>query len=153
MKGQNKAFLKVGSKLILDRLLEVLKGLFPEILLVTRHPDAYAIPGVTVVTDIFDIRSSLTGIHAGLVHARAKHAFFTACDMPLVKKKMIALLLAQIKLGADAIVPTHGGHLEPLCAIYSKKCLLSIEKQLRKKELRIAKIFEDASVKLVSEMR
>jgi hypothetical protein len=69
MGGRNKAFLQVDGKAILDRLVSVLSPIFDEILLVTRQPDCYAGQSLKIVTDLYEDRSSLTGIHAGLINA------------------------------------------------------------------------------------
>ena len=64
--GKNKAFVSIGGRRIIDRLLEVFSDLFDDIILVTNHPDQFLRWDLTIVTDIFDLRSSLTGIHTGL---------------------------------------------------------------------------------------
>lgn len=64
--GRNKAFIPVWGKRILDRLYEVFQEVFEEIILVTNDPLKYLEWDLTIVTDIFPYRSSLTGIHAGL---------------------------------------------------------------------------------------
>ena len=65
--GKEKALVRVGGKRIIDRILAVFNGLFEEIILVTNNPLRYIEWDVNIVTDLFPIRSSLTGIHAGLL--------------------------------------------------------------------------------------
>lgn len=151
MGGRNKAFLKVGGRDILDRTLDTLGPLFGDILLVTREPGLYRGWPVRVVTDVYDVRSSLTGIHAGLVHAAAEYAFMVACDAPFLQPALVRLLLGEIEPSVDVIVPVRDGHYEPLCAIYSKRCIPFIERQLDRQNFRIFDFFDDIQLKIVAD--
>ena len=84
--GKTKALLSVGGKRILDRIIEVYSQVFAEVILVTNDPASYLQWDITTVTDLFPVRSPLTGIHAGLFHSRAPYAFFGACDTPFINK-------------------------------------------------------------------
>jgi molybdopterin-guanine dinucleotide biosynthesis protein A len=149
--GKNKALVRVGGKRILDRIYEVFTHLFDKIILVTNDPVQYMEWDLDIVTDIFPIRSSLTGIHAGLFYMTAPHAFFLACDIPFIKKEMIEMLLDHIEPGIDIVIPETSKGVEPLCSVYSKQCLNSIEEQLEKKSLKIQGIFEKVRVKKIPE--
>ncbi len=151
MDGRNKALLKVGGKTILDRLLAVLEPCFSEILLVTRQPDRYADQSLTIVDDIYDDRSSLTGIHAGLVHANSEHTFVVPCDAPFLRPAMVRLLLEALDPEIDILVPSVGGHFQPLCAIYSKRCIPAIERQLDQRDYQIYRFYHQMKVKTLSE--
>ncbi len=153
MGGKNKAFLSVGNQSILHRLYNTLQGLFAEVLLVTNDPLQYLSWDLTVVTDVFPIRSSLTGIHAGLFHASQSHAFITACDMPFLKKELIRVLLEEIEPKWDIIMPVTKEGNQPLCAIYSRRCIRPIERQLRNQEPKILKFFPNVKVKEIPEVR
>ncbi|MBW2338712.1 MAG: molybdenum cofactor guanylyltransferase [Deltaproteobacteria bacterium] len=120
--GAHKAFMRVGGKRIIDRLYEVFSDLFDEIILVTNHPEQFLNLDLTIVTDIFDLRSSLTGIHAGLFYMKNPYAFFSACDTPFLNKALVEILVEQIEQKFDIIMPETAAGFEPLCAIYSKLC-------------------------------
>lgn len=150
MGGNNKAFLEIGGMLIIDRILKTLEQIFTDIILVTRQPDLYEKRNINVVEDIYDVRSSLTGIHAGLVNAANKHAFFVACDTPFLKPELVNAILGSLETGTDIVVPIIEDHYEPLCAIYSKRCIPFIENQLKTKKLKIIKLFDNVKVKTLS---
>lgn len=150
MGGRNKAFLEIGGRLILDRLQSTLAEIFDDILLVTRQPELYAGRNLRVVTDIYDIRSSLTGIHAGLAYAATDHVFVVPCDAPFVKPELIRLLLSHLRPDLDVVVPEHEGYYEPLCAIYAKGCLPFITAQLERRELKIFKFFKEIRLKAIT---
>ncbi len=151
MGGQNKAFLSVGNQRILDRLCHTLEDVFEEVLLVTNDPLEYLSWNLTIVTDLFPIRSSLTGIHAGLFHASASHVFVTACDTPFLKKGLIRALLEELEPKWDVIIPVTNEGPQPLSAIYSKRCIKPIEHQLRHEDAKIVNFFPKVKVKEVPE--
>jgi molybdopterin-guanine dinucleotide biosynthesis protein A len=153
MGGHNKAFLKVGDKTILERLLETIAPLFDEILLVTRQPERYSDLPLRVVTDIYPARSSLTGIHAGLKQAVAQFAFVLPCDAPFIKPDLVRFILNELQPSLDVIVPVIGHHYEPLCAIYSKRCLPHIESQLDHDDFAIINFFDRINLKTIPAQR
>jgi molybdopterin-guanine dinucleotide biosynthesis protein A len=151
MGGQNKAFVSVGNQRILDCLYNTFQNLFPELLLVTNDPLAYLSWDMMIVTDLFAIRSSLTGIHAALFHASQPHVFVTACDTPFLKRELVTALLDELEPKWDVIMPaTEEGH-QPLCAIYSKRCLKPIAHQLEHEDPKIVNFFSKVKVKEVPE--
>ncbi len=153
MGGKNKAFLSVGSQRILDRLYNTFRGLFDEVLLVTNDPLPYLSWDLRIVTDLFPIRSALTGIHAGLFNASVPHAFITACDTPFLKKELIGALLEELESKWDVIIPVTEEGNQPLCAIYSKRCIKPIERQLKNKSPKIVKFYPKVKVKEIPETR
>jgi molybdenum cofactor guanylyltransferase len=149
--GTNKALIRVGKKCILDRIYDVFSDLFEDIILVTNDPIQYLEWDLNIVTDLFPIRSSLTGIHAGLFYMTTPYAFFAACDIPFLKKGLVQTILNRIEPGVDIVIPETSKGFEPLCAVYSKKCIRPIEQQLVKRELKIRKVFQKVRVKKLSE--
>jgi molybdopterin-guanine dinucleotide biosynthesis protein A len=149
MGGHNKAFLNVGGKRILDRITEVLAPIFNEILLVTREPELYQSLPFRVVEDIFKVRSSLTGIHAGLTRARASYGLVVPCDAPFLRPELIRILLNNVTPEVDVVVPRQGEYYQPLCAVYSKRCLSHIEDMLRRGDLKIYNFFDDVALKTI----
>ena len=149
--GQNKAFIQVGQKRILDRLYDVFSDLFEEIILVTNHPLQFLDWDLTIVTDLFSTRSSLTGIHAGLFYTKNPFVFFSACDTPFLKKELVITLIEQIENNTDIIMPQTAAGFEPLCSIYSKRCLKQAELHLKENKLKIQRAFQGHRIKYIPE--
>lgn len=149
--GTNKAFIRVGGKRILDRVYDILETLFDEIILVTNDPVQYLEWDLTIVTDIFPIRSSLTGIYTGLFYASTPYAFFTACDTPFLKKELVETIVDGIESNIDIVIPETSKGPEPLCSVYSKQCIKPIERQLIKQDLKIQRFFKNLRVKRIPE--
>lgn len=149
--GKNKALIRIGGKCILDRIYEVFTILFDKIILVTNDPVQYMEWDFDIVTDIFPIRSSLTGIHTGLFYTSTPYAFFAACDIPFIKKELIEILLDSVEPGIDIVLPETSKGVEPLFSIYSKRCFKLIEEQLEKKSFKIQRMFQKVRIKKIPE--
>ena len=149
--GTEKALLKVGGNRILDRLYGIYRDLFDEIILVTNTPEKFLEWDLLIVSDLFPIRSSLTGIHAGLFYTTNPYAFISACDTPFLKKEMIETVIGRIEAQIDIVMPETSAGFEPLCAAYSKRCLEAAQNHLERKKLKITKTFRKNRIKTISE--
>lgn len=149
--GQNKAFIRIGGKRIVDRLLDVYRRLFEKIVLVTNDPAAYMDVDALIASDHYSVRSSLNGLHAGLFAATHEHAFFAACDTPFIKGALIQRLLDTVTPKADIVIPSTSAGYEPMFAVYKKTCLPAMEWQLERGLLKIQGLFRKVRVKTVDE--
>jgi molybdenum cofactor guanylyltransferase len=149
--GRNKAFLPIGGMPVIERVHDAFSGLFDEIILITNDPCAYLKYDYAIASDIFPLRCSLAGIHAGLFYAKNPHVFFSPCDTPFIKKEMIQSIISRIDSKADAVIPETSQGMEPLCAVYSKRCLHVVEERLRQKKLKIFDVVKKRRIKKVSE--
>ena len=149
--GIEKALLRVGGERILDRLYAIYRELFDEIILVTNNPEKFLKWDLLIVSDLFAIRSSLTGIHAGLFYMTTPYAFISACDTPFLKKEMIETIIEKIEARIDIVMPETTAGFEPLCAAYSKRCLEAAQNHLEQEKLKITKTFRKSRIKTISE--
>ena len=149
--GTEKALLRVGGVRTLDRIYEIYSELFEEIILVTNDPPKFLEWDLLIVSDLFPIRSSLTGIHAGLFYMTNPFAFISACDTPFLKKEMIETVIGKIEAQIDIVMPETAAGLEPLCAVYSKRCLNPAQHHLEQEKLKIIKTFRKSRIKTISE--
>jgi molybdenum cofactor guanylyltransferase len=149
--GMNKAFIRIGETCMLDQVYRVYSDLFKEIILVTNDPLRYLEWDCQIVTDLFPMKGSLVGIHAGLFYSTMPYAFFAACDTPFLQKELINTIMDALDPEFDVIIPETGQGLEPLCAIYSKACLKPIERQLFANRLKIQTFFQKVRVRKISE--
>jgi molybdopterin-guanine dinucleotide biosynthesis protein A len=149
--GTEKALLQVGGVRILDRIYEIYRELFDEIILVTNSPEKFLEWDLLIVADIFPIRSSLTGIHAGLFYATNPYAFISACDTPFLKKEMVETVIGRIEAQIDIVMPETSAGFEPLCAAYSKRCLEAAQNNLEQEKLKITRTFRKSRIKTISE--
>ena len=149
--GTEKALLQVGGVRILDRIYDIYRELFEEIILVTNSPHKFLEWDLLIVSDLFPIRSALTGIHAGLFYMTNPFAFISGCDTPFLKKEMVETVIQKIGPKIDIVMPETSAGLEPLCAAYSKRCLNSAQHHLEQKKLKIIRAFRKNRIKTISE--
>ncbi|MFO7965108.1 MAG: molybdenum cofactor guanylyltransferase [Desulfobacterales bacterium] len=149
--GQNKAFCRINGKRTIDRIYPLFRSVFSDIILVTNTPSLYLEFDATIVCDILPVRSSLTGIHAGLFYADTPYAFISACDTPFLEKALVEHIVSQIEDRYDAIIPQTGAGMEPLCAVYAKKALNRIESSIHQRKLKIQSVFKKNRIKIIPE--
>ncbi|MFH1230759.1 MAG: molybdenum cofactor guanylyltransferase [Planctomycetota bacterium] len=152
--GKNKAFLKIGNKTFLDILIDKLMPLFSEIIISVKSikefigstPSKYHLTkNVQLIQDILPIRSSLIGIYSALRSMQSDYGFVIGCDMPSVPEKLISYLIKSRK-GFDVVIPNGSNGLEPLCALYSKRCLSPMEQLIKRRDFKIINFFPLASL-------
>jgi len=151
LSGRNKAFIEVNGKKIIDRTYNLFRQLFQEIILVTNDPGSYIDWDLQIVSDIYKVRSSMTGLHAGLTYASNPFIFAVACDSPFLNKELIEKVLSYVDDGTQVVVPEVTLGFEPLFAAYSKSCLDAFENCLNQKRFQIMQIFRKKRVKKIPE--
>ncbi len=148
--GRDKLLLTVKGKCILDRLLEAFDGQVDDILLITNRPMAYFSWDLRIASDVIGKRSSLTGIHTALFYTMTSHVLVTACDLPFLKPAIIRTLVDRMTASTDVLVPETPDGIQPLCAVYSKRCLAPIEDQMKTDDFRIRRFFPKVRVSRLS---
>jgi molybdopterin-guanine dinucleotide biosynthesis protein A len=140
--GFDKQTIRIDSELIAMRIAGALRPFFDEVILVTNQPSLYAQSPYRVVEDIIKEAGPLGGIHAGLTCVKGDWAFVTACDMPNVSEAYLHWLFRYVEeegATTDALVVRHeNGMLEPMNALYAKRCLPQMEQALLQNERKIA---------------
>lgn len=125
---QNKGLLKLGGITILERIINVLRPKFREILIITNSPGqlGFLKDRCFIFQDEKKGLGPLGGIYTGLKKMKFEVGFFVACDMPFLNPELIDILLKH-STGFDAVCPRCGKFIEPLHAVYTKNCINSIE--------------------------
>ena len=139
--GTNKALLVVNGSRIIDRTVGILKGIFEEVIIVANDPLVYLKQNVTIVTDIMPDKGALGGLYTGLFFASHSRAFVCACDMPFIDGKFIEYMIRQVG-SYDIVAPDAGDGLQPMHAVYDKKCLPAIKSLLDQGKLKITDVYK-----------
>ena len=98
-----------------------------------------------VVADEIQGTGSLGGLYTGLKRASNFFSFCVACDMPFLKPELITYLIEN-RLNSDVVIPKTRAGLEPLHAIYSKRCIKPIKTLLERGEFQIIKLLPEVHV-------
>jgi molybdopterin-guanine dinucleotide biosynthesis protein A len=147
--GQDKAFLEVGGRRVIDRVLDVISSLSDDLFISTNSPELYHEFGLRLVPDVYPGKAALGGIFSAIQAARHDRVLVVACDMPFLNQKLLQHLI-ELAPTADVVAPLiDPPQPETLHAIYSKACLPAIEPRLLANRLRIIGFFDEVSVRLV----
>jgi molybdopterin-guanine dinucleotide biosynthesis protein A len=131
--GENKSFLMLNGKTVIEHVIEKMRGLFSRVILITNQPNEYEFLGIEMFEDVFKFEGPLAGIHSGLVNSQTEKNFVISCDLPLMKKEMITFIVDH-KTEKPITVTRADGFIQQLCGVYSKKCISTCEELLAKKE-------------------
>ena len=151
--GRSKALQIIEGKSLIQRVVDRLAILSTEIIIVTAHGEAIPCSSavrIKTVADIYSVKGSLVGIYSGLIASSSLRAVVVGCDMPFLSVGLLEYM-TQICSTFDVVVPRIKDKLEPLCAVYSKSCLVPIQELLEQNELMITKFFSVVKVKYVEE--
>ena len=125
-------------------VFETMQTLFEDVLIVTHQPVDFESFDGTVVSDIVGGAGALGGLLTALVHARAERCFVVGCDMPFLNAALIRRMLEK-SAGHDVVVPVLGGDLQPLHAVYSKRCIPHIQERIAVGAFRIFDFYPKVS--------
>jgi molybdopterin-guanine dinucleotide biosynthesis protein A len=138
--GTAKGLERVGGERIIDRVAVALSSAADALMIVANDESAKDwIPGVPVVHDVLDVRSSLTGIHAALTAARSD-VIVVAWDMPFVSSELLLALRARLEADVDAVVPWTTAGPEGMCAAYASGSLAAIDQLARSGAYRLSDV-------------
>jgi molybdopterin-guanine dinucleotide biosynthesis protein A len=169
MGGRNKAFLELDGRPLIEIVVERVRCVCAEVLVVAGDTRPYAGLGVPLVEDRFRGVGVLGGLHAGLEAASHELSLVVGCDMPFLNPDLLRAFAEWAK-GYDVLVLRHapsppqspprsggdvpkgqgGAYIEPLHAAYRRTCLPAIEDAIRAGERRIVSFFPHIHVRYVS---
>ena len=140
------------ARLVIDRVREVTE----EVFLVSPDRPGYGALGVPVVPDRFEEGGTLGGIGTALATASHEHCLVVACDLPFLSGPLLRWLAARPR-DYDVLIPRlpgesrQGGGLvfQTLHAIYAKRCLPAIERQLVAGRRQVIGFFPEVRVEAV----
>lgn len=136
--GRDKVKVTVGSKSLLERVLDVIGFFNQEVVIVTSGKESFHwltnYPGHREVADIYPSGGPLVGIFTGLTASRWQYNLVVACDMPFLNRAFLNYMI-HLKDGFDLVIPRVGDKVEPLHAVYSKSCLAAIEDMIKQNKL------------------
>lgn len=153
--GRNKALEPIGGKAMIERVIERLKPLTSQILIVTarEQPDLPVADKAEILVDLYPGKGPLGGIYTGLSVSQCLYNLVVACDMPFLNTELLRYIVKLgLSHGSDVVMPRLGeGKLEPLHALYSRNCLSNIRTQLERNELKAYSFLNTVSVRYVEQ--
>jgi len=127
MGGRNKALLPLGNETILEKQLREAKTVADEIIIVANDAAAFndivnTNDYVRIVPDLYVGEGPLAGLHAGLAAASSPNVWLLGCDHPYPSGQAARLMLGRMENAkTHAAIPSIGGQLQPLHALYRRE--------------------------------
>ena len=151
--GRNKALQVIEGKSLIQWVIDRLAILSTEIIIATAHGKAIPCSSaveIKTVADIYPGKGPLVGIYSGLIASSSSRAIVVGCDTPFLSVGLLEYM-TQLCSTFDVVVPRIGKKVEPLCAVYSKNCLVPMQGLLEQNELRISALFSMVRVRYIEE--
>jgi len=134
--SEDRGLLKLDNKPLLNHVVDAVKGIVGEVLVVTsskEHADLYAkmvsSSNVQFVIDVDDSKDPLAGALAGFKAAQGKYSLLLPFDVPFVSRDVLSLLF-ELCIGKSAVIPRWpSNQIEPLHAVYHTEQALEAAKE------------------------
>jgi molybdopterin-guanine dinucleotide biosynthesis protein A len=132
--GQDKGILEVANKPLIKYVIDAVKSLVDETIVVTSSQDRIAKYAKAVSADVrfavdaCESKGPLIGALTGFESAHGKYALLLPFDMPFVSREVVSLLFELCLNKAAAIPRWPNGQIEPLHAVYQTKVALEAAK-------------------------
>ena len=149
--GADKAFVRCGDEILLDRALKLARAVAVEVRIV-GDTQKFGRFGCQVVEDVYRDRGPLGGIHAALNTSKSELNLVLAVDLPLMTAELLSYLISQARqAGAVITVPNIAGGVQPLCAIYRKEFASIAEESLKAGKNKIDPLFARVETRVIEE--
>lgn len=148
--GRPKALLPFDGEPLVTHLVRRLRTRFDDLVVVAAEGQELPALDARIVRDEIAERGPIGGLHAGLRAATSDACFLASCDMPFLNADLAAHLVGELG-SCDAVVPIHGGRLQPLHAAYSRKIAERLRAPIANGELRMKDLIARLRAKVVDE--
>ena len=151
--GSDKALQVLNGRSLIQWVVDCLATFSTEIIIATADGKSISCSSAARIRTVADVqpgKGPLAGIYSGLMASNSPHTVVVGCDMPFLSSALLQHM-HRVSAGNDAVVAAIGKKLEPLCAVYSKHCMVHIESLLNKDMLGIRELFGLVRVRYVEE--
>ncbi|MGC9196555.1 MAG: molybdenum cofactor guanylyltransferase [Syntrophobacteraceae bacterium] len=150
--GKNKALEMFRGKRFIDLAVESLRPFCSPVMAIANEIAPYLDSGALLVQDIIAQQGPLGGIYTALLFSPSEWVFVKATDMPLLIPQLASLIVEAARGDFDAVVPKVGEFFEPLLAVYNRRCLPAIARQLMGSDNRqIVAFFKKIKLRTITE--
>jgi molybdopterin-guanine dinucleotide biosynthesis protein A len=137
--GEDKAFLRLGGRTLLEIAQELASGVCGKAFVVGDR----ARFGPEAIEDIFPDSGPLGGIHAALAATKADLNLVIAVDTPFLEPKFLQWMLHRAATTHSIVtVPHLASGFQPLCAVYRRSFKSFAEEALKAGKFKIDPLYE-----------
>ena len=146
--GKDKGLVKLNGRPLAEYAVDILKQVSDTLLISTQNRE-YEYLNIPLVEDIYKQIGPMGGVYAGLMHSGTEVNAVLSCDMPFVSPRLFELLMDEMQEAWVVLPSVDGVHPEPMCGIYSKKILPSMEQFIRKGNYALPALFQEIPFKMI----
>jgi molybdopterin-guanine dinucleotide biosynthesis protein A len=148
--GQDKALMRLEGRPLVLRATEILRPFVGEITLLAPA-GRYENLGLPVVADKWPDQGPLAAVCTGLLSSQAEWNIFLACDLPLVSRQFLQLLVQRVRATrSDAVVPRTEDGWQPLSAAYHSRCRTAFARAIQEGQRSMIKLFDEIPVEVIT---
>ncbi|MFQ3663698.1 MAG: molybdenum cofactor guanylyltransferase [Chloroflexaceae bacterium] len=157
--GSDKRRLRLWGEqgpMLLEHTLALVNELCDESLVALNDPERWPELPARLVRDVCAGAGPLGGIYTGLLACAHRYALVLACDMPFLRRDLLAAMLALPRnydvLALRAAAPRATRNdlgIEPLHTVYSRACLPAMREALEAGEHQVAALFPRLRVQVL----
>ena len=148
--GEDKAFLELGGRSLLDRAMDLAGSVTPTVRIVAPQEKFLTI--ARTIEDIYPGHGPLAGIHSALACTSTELNLVLAVDLPFIQPEFLSYLVAQAtQVTALVTVPEAANGFQPLCSIYRRDFREPAEKALKKNKNKIDALFDAVETRVITE--
>jgi molybdopterin-guanine dinucleotide biosynthesis protein A len=138
--GTDKALLELDGRPLIAHVATTLQTVCEHVVLSANDPQRYQFLGLETIEDDYGEHGPLGGIYSALAHTLTPAVFILACDTPYVSHELVRYII-EYDSDADAKIPSMNGNLHPLCGMYQRHCLTTIQERLENQQNRVQDLF------------
>lgn len=140
--GREKGLVDFRGKPLIQYGIDLLSLYTNRILISSSNPD-YLRFGLEMIVDDISGKGPAAGIAAALKSSRTAWNIVIACDLPFLEPELIDIMLGKAA-SFQAVIPIHGGVMEPLAGIYHQELAGHFEMALTAGDLALHRILRAA---------
>ncbi len=147
--GSNKALVSWKGKTLIENVLEKAARACPNLVLSVAKPDDFRWLDVQKVVDRIKGIGPMGGLYSCLKTLPYENVLLVACDMPMLSPELIGFML-EYQCDEPILIPRTGERLHPLHARYHRSLLPVIEKLITKNRYKMAELFNEVPVNVIT---
>lgn len=149
--GRPKGALSYGATTLLEFQTTRLAALFDEVLVVAKETPGFPAGPARVVVDGVAEHASIHGLIRALEETEDR-VFVLAVDQPAIPPALIrAIAYRSLEGDAAAVVPRAGGRLQPLAAVWRRRCLEPARRRVARGDLSLHGLAREVSADVFDE--
>jgi len=150
--GQDKASLLFQGEPLVLQAVKLVKHFTEDVQIIGPPGNSnLGMLGVRVIADLVRSTGPISGILTALRSTSSFLNLIVACDMPRIPVTFVDMLFERTNRADAVLFRSNSGQIEPLCALYTVKCLPIFELNFQMEKYRISDSLEQVCVNHVSE--